>query len=106
MLAGPAPFVAGKRAMPVDNFNQYCEELLASYGRRDAQAVTRHLEGLRSSLRWPDNHVMQTMFGGSVGRGTDVADLSDVDALLIVNDSSLENRPPSDVTAYVRDAIQ
>ena len=41
--------------------------------------------------------MVQTMFGGSVGKGTDVAGLSDVDALLIVNESSLVNRPPSDV---------
>ena len=88
-MVGPALLVVGKRAMQDDNFNQYSEELLARYGRRDAQAVARHLESLRNTLRRQGNHVVQTMFGGSVRRGTDVAGLSDVDALLIVNESSL-----------------
>ena len=50
--------------------------------------------------------MVQTIFGGSVRRGTDVAGLSDVDALLIVDESSLRNRPPAEVIAYVRDVIQ
>ena len=91
--------------MPSDNFNEYCEELLATYTRSNQQAVTRHLESLRNSVRSQGNHVVQTMFGGSVRRGTDVAGLSDVDALLIVNDSSLVNLPPAEVIAYVRDVI-
>ena len=32
--------------------------------------------------------------------------LSDVDVLLIVNQSSLVNKPPSKVIAYVRDTIE
>ena len=48
---------------------------------------------------------MQTMFGGSVRRGTYVTGLSDVDVLLIVNESSLVSQPPSEVIAYVRDTI-
>ena len=91
--------------MSDDRFNEYCEELLATYTRSNQQAVTRHLESLRNSLRSQGNHVVQTMFGGSVRRGTDVASLSDVDALLIVNDSSLVNLPPAEVTGYVRDVI-
>ena len=48
---------------------------------------------------------MQTMFGGSVRRGTYVTGISDVDVLLIVNESSLVNQPPSEVIAYVRDTM-
>ena len=92
--------------MSDDRFNEYCEGLLATYTRSNQQAVTRHLESLRNSLRSQGNHVVQTMFGGSVRRGTDVAGLSDVDALLIVDESSLRNRPPAEVIAYVRDVIQ
>ena len=71
--------------MSDDRFNEYCEGLLATYTRSNQRAVTRHLESLRNSLRSQGNHVVQTMFGGSVRRGTDVAGLSDVDALLIVD---------------------
>ena len=49
---------------------------------------------------------MQTMFGGSVRKGTYVTGLSDVDVLLIVNESPLVNQPPAKVIAYVRDTIR
>ena len=39
-------------------------------------------------------------------KGTYVTGLSDVDALLIVNLSSLVNQPPAEAIEYVRDTIQ
>ena len=91
--------------MPGDNFNEHCEALLVRYNRRDTQAVTRHLESLCNILRQEGNHVLQTMFGGSVRRRTYVTGLSDVDVLLIVNQSSLANQPPARVIEYVRETI-
>ena len=87
------------------NFNQYCEELLARYTRRNQQTVAQRLDTLCNFLR-REGDVVQTMFGGSVRRGTYVIGVSDVDVLLIVNQSSLANRPPSEAIRYVRDTIQ
>ena len=92
--------------MPDDNFNKYCEQLLTQYKRRNTKAVTRHLRGVCDLFRHEDDHVVQTKFGGSVQKGTYVTGLSDVDVLLIVNQSSLKNSPPSKVIAYVRDTIR
>ena len=92
--------------MPDDNFNKCCEALLAQYKRRNMKAVTRHLKSVCDILRHEDDLVVQTKFGGSVQKGTYVTGLSDVDVLLIVNQSSLANKPPSKVIAYVRDTIQ
>ena len=92
--------------MPDDRFNEYCEDLLVTYNRRNTKAVTRHLESLCRFLREEGNHVVQTMFGGSVQKGTYVTGLSDVDVLLIVNESSLMNQPPAKVKKYVRGTIQ
>ncbi len=92
--------------MPDDRFNEHCEDLLVTYNRRNTKALTRHLETLCRFLREEGNHVVQTMFGGSVQKGTYVTGLSDVDVLLIVNESSLLNQPPSKVKKYVRDAIK
>ena len=47
--------------MPDDNFNRYCEELLARYTRRNQQAVTRHLESLCNLIR-NEGHAVQTMY--------------------------------------------
>ena len=92
--------------MPDDNFNKYSEQLLVQYKRRNTKAVTRHLDGVTDILRDEDDHVVQTKFGGSVQKGTYVTGLSDVDVLLIVNQSSLKNKQPSNVLAYVRDTIK
>ncbi|MYC34149.1 MAG: nucleotidyltransferase [Chloroflexi bacterium] len=91
--------------MPNDNFNRYCEELLAKYVRRNQQVVTRHLESLCTIIR-SAGHVVQTMYGGSVQRGTYVTGLSDVDVLLIVNQSSLLNQSPAVVIQQVRRTIK
>ena len=92
--------------MSDDNFNKYCEQLLVQYKRRNTKAVTRHLRSVCDILSHEDDHVVQTKFGGSLQKGTYVTGLSDVDVLLMVNQSSLKNRPPSKVIAYVRDTIQ
>ena len=92
--------------MAGDNFNRYCEQLLVQYKRRNGKAVTRHLKSVCDILRHEDDHVVQTKFGGSVQKGTYVTGLSDVDVLLIVNQSSLKNKPPSKVIASVRDTIR
>ena len=92
--------------MSDDNFNKYCEQLLVQYKRRNTKAVTRHLKSVCDILRHEDDHVVQTKFGGSVQKGTYVTGLSDVDVLLMVNQSSLKNKPPSKVIASVRDTIQ
>ena len=91
--------------MPDDRFNEYCEGLLASYKRRNTKAVTQRLESLCEFLRQKGN-VVQTMFGGSVRKGTYVTGLSDVDALLVVNQSSLVDQPPARAIEYVRETIQ
>ena len=92
--------------MSDDNFNKYCEQLLVQYKRRNTKAVARHLKSVCDILRNEDDHVVQTKFGGSVQKGTYVTGLSDVDVLLIVNQSSLKNKPPSEVISYVRDTIE
>lgn len=91
---------------PTDRFNEYCENLLVQYKRRQTKALTIHLESLCDFLREEGNHVVQTMFGGSVQKGTYVTGLSDVDVMLIVNESSLVNQPPAKVKKYVRDTIK
>lgn len=92
--------------MSDDNFNKYCEQLLVQYKRRNTKAVTRHLKSVCDILRREGDHIVQTKFGGSVQKGTYVTGLSDVDVLLLVNQSSLKNQPPSKVLAHVRDTIK
>ena len=92
--------------MPEDNFNKYCEGLLTRYSRRNAQVVAGRLKTLCGFLKQEGNHVVQTTFGGSVRKNTYMTGLSDIDVLLIVNESSLVNQPPVEVKKYVRDTIK
>ena len=91
--------------MPKYNFNKNCEDLLTQYARTNQQTVARRLESLCGFLR-REGEVVQTMFGGSVQKDTYVTGLSDVDALLIVNDSSLVNQPPAEAKKHVRAVIK
>ena len=88
-----------------DIFNQYCESLLVRYNQRNTAATRRHIEGLCNVLR-QQGEVVQTMFGGSVKRGTYVHGLSDVDVLLLLNQSGLVNQPPADVIALIKSSIE
>ena len=91
--------------MTYNDFNRRCEELLARYSHRNNASIRRHIEGLCTALR-RDGNVVQAIYGGSVSRGTNVNGISDVDILLVVNQSSLINRPPSAVIDYVKETLE
>lgn len=91
--------------MTYNDFNRRCEELLARYSDRNNLDIRRHIEGLCAILRRNGN-VVQAIYGGSVSRGTDVNGISDVDILLVVNQSSLINQPPSRVINYVKETLE
>ena len=88
------------------NFNEHCEELLAEYKRRDGQRVAQRLQEIRGTLRRAGYETVQTMFGGSVKRGTYVSGLSDEDTLLIVNQSGLDTQSPSKSIKDLEKVIQ
>ena len=88
------------------NFNQHCEKLLVEYKRRNAQTVANRFEHICRFLRKDGYSTVQTMFGGSVKKGTFVSGLSDVDVLLIVNNTPFVNQPPANVIKHVKDVIQ
>ena len=88
------------------NFNERCEGLLAEYKRRDGERVAKRLDIICRSLRDAGHEAVQTKFGGSVVKGTYVTGLSDVDVLLIVNQTPWKNQPPSKVIKHVRGIIK
>ena len=91
--------------MAYSDFNRRCEELLARYSDRNNLAIRRRIEGLCAILR-RDGNVVQAIYGGSVSRGTDVNGISDVDILLVVNQSPLISQPPSRVMDYVKETLE
>jgi hypothetical protein len=84
-------------------------ELLASANSRDVDLVRERLDASKDALAEQLEGTIDTLYGGSVAKHTYVDGLSDVDSLIILNDPSLEGRPPSDVISFVasilRDAL-
>ena len=97
------------RPMPTltdEQVDAYLRERLRDYNDRDTEAINRHIRGLRDALERSGTDVLPTRFGGSVSRHTYVDGLSDVDVLLIVNDSSLSGRDPRAVIQRMTELIQ
>ncbi len=88
------------------NFNEQCENLLARYNNRNAERVAQRLGTICESLRREGYRTVQTKLGGSVKKGTFVSGLSDVDALLFVNQTSLANQSPSKVIKHVQKIVK
>ena len=81
-------------------------DLLASANSRDVAKVQERLDDVKDALEGPLNNSVDTLFGGSVAKKTYVDGLSDVDSLLILDDSSLEGSAPSEALRKVAEIIQ
>lgn len=81
-------------------------DLLASANSRDVELVRERLETIKDALSGPLENTIDSMFGGSVAKHTYVDGLSDVDSLLILNDTSLDGAKPSEAIAKVAGIIR
>ena len=89
---------------PVD-INAYLRDRLREYNDRDTEAIRRHINGLRDALE-QDDDVIRPLFGGSLSRHTYVDGLSDVDVLMVINDSTLAGQSPKAAIKHMADLIQ
>src|SRR5271154_456500 len=71
--------------------------LLRNYNSRDNELVTERLDTVKAALGDELEGSFDQLFGGSVAKHTYVDGLSDIDSLLIVNDTELEGKPPKAV---------
>lgn len=69
-------------------------ELLGSYNSRDVELVQERLDGIKGALSDTLKESFDQLFGGSVAKHTYVDGLSDIDSLLVINDSGLETASP------------
>jgi len=74
--------------------------LLADLSNRDTDAINTHLSEIKAALDSDIDGMIDLLFGGSVQKHTYVDGLSDVDALVELNDSELKDKSPDDVKAY------
>lgn len=80
--------------------NEAIGELLKQYNDRDADAVATHLRVIKDALQKDIEGTVDACFGGSVGKHTYVDGLSDIDTLVLLNNSALKDKSPEEVKAY------
>jgi hypothetical protein len=73
--------------------------LLGTYNARDAETVQIRLDEAKAALRNSIEGSFDQLFGGSVAKHTYVDGLSDIDSLVLINDSALEGKKPQQVLA-------
>jgi hypothetical protein len=81
------------------------DSLLAKYNQR-SENVKTHLESIKKALEKEIDGTLDILFGGSVSKHTYVDGLSDVDALVILNESELKQASPEEVKNYFLDRLR
>ena len=81
-------------------------ELLAKYNDRDVESTTKHLEIIKKKLDKELDSAVDLVFNGSVARHTYIDGFSDVDALLVIDKSSLLGKTPQEVREQIGKLIQ
>ncbi len=69
-------------------------DLLGAYNGRDTPTVNQRLGEIKTAMQGAIEGAFDQLFGGSVAKHTYVDGLSDIDSLILINDSDLENKSP------------
>lgn len=75
-------------------------DLLIDINNRDTDTIQIHLNQIREALESEIDGYLTLRYGGSVSRHTYVDGLSDIDSLVILNDSELKDKTPEEVKHY------
>ena len=89
-----------------NEINGWLREKLTEYNDRNHAAINRHIKTLREALEYRTDDVIPTLFGGSVHRHTYVDGLSDVDVLMVINNSKLTSQAPKNAIEYMRAQVR
>ncbi|MBA3572744.1 MAG: nucleotidyltransferase [Pyrinomonadaceae bacterium] len=80
--------------------------LLGEYNGRDVEMVQNRLDDLKTALEGSIEGTFDQLFGGSVAKHTYVDGLSDIDSLILINDTDLEGKSPEIALARMGKTIQ
>lgn len=69
-------------------------DLLGAYNSRDIPTVNERLDNIKEAMQGAIAGTFDQLFGGSVAKHTYVDGLSDIDSVVLINDSDLENKSP------------
>ena len=80
--------------------------LLADFNDRDVEGIREVFDQITSDLEDEIDGTVDTLFGGSISKHTYVDGISDVDALVLLNNSELANKSPNKVKSFLADCLR
>lgn len=86
--------------------NRLLGDLLTAFNDRDEHALGTHIDAIKDALDQEIEGTIDLVYGGSVSKHTYVDGLSDVDLLVRINDTSLEDRSPEAVRRYLAQRLR
>jgi hypothetical protein len=86
--------------------NSLIQNVLKEFNDRDTEATQRHLNVIKEAIEREIENSVDLLFGGSIRKNTFINGLSDVDTLVLVNNTSLEKSSPQEVLDYFAKRIQ
>lgn len=86
--------------------NSELYSFLSEFNARDIQAVNKHLDEIAYALSKDQESLIRLNFGGSVAKRTYVEGLSDVDCLVYLENTDLENASPQEAKNYLEQRLR
>ncbi len=86
--------------------NSLLQNALKEFNARQAEVTQRHLNVLKEAIEREIENSVDLLFGGSIRKNTFINGLSDVDTLVLVNNTSLDKKSPQEVLEYFAKRIQ
>lgn len=80
--------------------SNFLDGFLGKLNNRDTEAIQRHIETILNALNDEIEGNVTTRFGGSISKHTHIDGISDVDALVVLNNSDLADKSPNQVLDY------
>jgi hypothetical protein len=80
-------------------------DLLKEYNNRKEE-IPSHLASIQSALEKDIEGTIDLLYGGSISRNTSVDGLSDVDALIVVNNCELAESEPIEARTYIANRLR
>lgn len=85
--------------------SEVISDLLSDYNNRDIDAITSHLDKIKSILEEEFGGIICLRFGGSVKKHTYIDGLSDIDVLVLINECDLSALSPNAVLNKVKERL-
>ena len=96
---------ARNNAFEID-VSEHLASLLADFNDRDVEGTREVLDQMKSDLENETEGTVDALFGGSISKHTYVDGISDVDALVLLNNSELSDKSPNEVKSFLGDCLR